>query len=85
MLDINAVWFPEISRLSDLAGKLEFLTTDMPLSMLAKQVLAWLGAMKISGTEEMPQEMVVMCVLQMGYIAGIEAYEREYPVNTEAT
>ena len=84
MLDINEIWFPEIARLSILASKLDFLTTDTPLSLLARQVLAWLGAMRMaSDADEISQEMVAMCILQMGYIAGIEAYEREHPVDVK--
>jgi hypothetical protein len=76
-------FLPEFSRLSDLAGKLMLLETDAAFARLAQETLAYLGMTRLMGDGELSHETRALGILQVGYIAGIEAYEREHPVEKE--
>lgn len=85
MLDPAHGFLPEFLRLSELAAKLSLLETDAVFAHLAQEMMAYLAARRL-GLDDGPtisSETVSLGILHVGYIAGIEAYEREHLAKTE--
>lgn len=78
-------FLPEFTRLSALVEKLCLLETDAAFARLSQEMLAYLAARRL-GIDDGPAispEMIALGILHVGYVAGIEAYEREHLVKTE--
>lgn len=81
-MDPTPGFLPEFTRLSALAAKLCLLKTDAAFARLSQEMLAYLAARRL-GIDDDPAispEMIALGILHVGYVAGIEAYEREHPI-----
>lgn len=85
MMDPMPSFLPEFTRLCALAEQLALLETDETFAHLAQETMAYLALSRM-GIDDGPAispEARMLGILHVGYIAGIEAYEREHPAKTE--